>query len=151
MTHFYQRCRRQYLGGQESSHAGPTFPQSPKHTTATMSHIIPVYNPLPTPTTAPPLPPVNDKDKRQRRAAAYKPAPVTQVTTTAQEATSAPLNQTPYRLSFISKAKASAQNFLGKFFFGDSVLTQILLPVQKPKAMHREKLFDLTTGKIFCP
>ena len=57
------------------------------------------------------------------------------------------MNMTPYRLSLITKAKATAQNFLGKFLFGESVLTQILPPVKKTQAMHRDLVYDLTTGK----
>ena len=133
----------EFLGGQNSSHAGPTFSQGPLSSISTSPHIIPDPTPPPLPHTEPPRPP----------SYPTHPQPI-HIHNDSEQATSAPhtnnkasTNQTPYRLSLITKAKATAKDFLGKFFFGNSVLTQILPSVQKTTARHRDKIFNLTTGK----
>lgn len=130
--------------GQRSSHAGPTFSRCPQPTTTITPHAIPDPTPPPIPNTAPPLPP--SQPNQMHLTHTTRPHIPLDPTTKSNNSL-APENQTPYRLSLITNAKATAQNFLGKFFFGDSVVTRILPPVKSTTAMHRDKIFDLTTGK----
>ena len=56
-------------------------------------------------------------------------------------------NQTPYRLTLINKAKETAKKFLGKFYFGNNVLTEILPPVIASPTTHRDLDYILESGK----
>lgn len=62
--------------------------------------------------------------------------------------TQKPTNQTAYRQSLFTRAKESATQFLGKFYFGRNTLTEVLPPVIAEAASIRDGVYALNTGTL---
>ena len=142
----------------ETTHAGPSFSTGPS--SETQQTIQPLSTTLPPrPTTAPPRPPsqldhlkpngANTPFSGTAATSLSTPIEAQLLDTNPPTQAKQPVNQTKYRQSLFARAKESATKFLGKFFFGNHTLTEVLPPVQQEKPSIRDANFQIDTGKIY--